>query len=106
MSLNPSSSQDKRVEAGRRYTTTSAHLRERARQYRLAAALTDCPRDVEMFCDLAVMFNQLAHDFRRLEEKRSQALAAAEPKSSPVRSPAQLPPRGDIGLIATNGLHS
>jgi len=84
MSLNPSSSQDKRVEAGRRYTTTSAHLRERARQYKLAAALTDCPRDVEMFCDLAVMFDQLAHDFRRAGRGRAEIIARQVAGAAPA----------------------
>jgi hypothetical protein len=39
---------------------TSTHLLERAKQYRLAAAIADDQRDVEMFRDLAVTFEQLA----------------------------------------------
>jgi hypothetical protein len=59
-----------KVEADRWQSTTSAHLRGRARQYRLAAALADCPRDEATFCDLAMMFDQLAYDFGRFENER------------------------------------
>jgi hypothetical protein len=56
--------------AGWRQTITSTHLLDRARQYRLAAALTDDRRDSETFGDLAKMFDRLASDFRRLEQER------------------------------------
>lgn len=62
-------SRSARVEADQWQTTTSAHLRRRARHYRLAAAVADCPRDELMFCDLAMMFDQLAHEFRRFERQ-------------------------------------
>ena len=39
---------------------TSAHFRQRAIHYRLAAAVSDTRRDVEMFLDLATMFEQLS----------------------------------------------
>src|SRR5262249_37654063 len=44
---------------------TSVHFRQRARHYRLAAALADAPRDVEMFLDLATMFEVLSAQFAR-----------------------------------------
>ena len=47
-------------------TTTSAHLRERARSYRFAAVVTDCPHDADMFSDLAMMFDRLAEDFQAI----------------------------------------
>ena len=59
-------------------TTTSAHLRGRARQYRLAAAVADCPRDETTFCDLAMMFDQLAYDFKRFENEKRQASVSSE----------------------------
>jgi len=46
---------------------TSVHLRQRAIHYRLAAAVSDAPRDVEMFLDLATMFEQLSTQFARAE---------------------------------------
>jgi hypothetical protein len=66
-------SREARVEADRWRTTTSAHLRRRARHYRLAAAVADCSQDELMFCDLAMMFDQLAHEFRRFENERQRA---------------------------------
>ena len=45
---------------------TSAGFRERAR-YRLAAALTDIPRDAAMFDELAFMFDQIACRFGRAQ---------------------------------------
>ena len=65
-------------EADQWRTTTSAHLRGRARQYRLAAAVADCPRDVTVFCDLAMMFDQLAYDFKRFEKEKRQASVSNE----------------------------
>jgi len=54
---------------------TSAHFRERARHYRLAEAIADAPRDVEMFHDLATMFERLSEDFARMVHGRSGASA-------------------------------
>jgi hypothetical protein len=48
---------------------TSVHFRLRARHYRLAAAITDAPRDVEMFLDLAMMFERLSEHFARAEAR-------------------------------------
>jgi hypothetical protein len=48
---------------------TSVHFRLRARYYRLAAAISDAPRDVAMFCDLAMMFERLSEDFARAETR-------------------------------------
>jgi hypothetical protein len=67
-----------KIEAERWRSTTSARLRGRARQYRLAAALADCPRDEAMFCDLAMMFDKLAYDFGRFENERRRTAASHE----------------------------
>ena len=56
-------------------TPTSADFRERARHYRLAEAIADAPRDVEMFHDLATMFERLSEDFARMVHGRSGASA-------------------------------
>jgi hypothetical protein len=37
---------------------TPVHFRERAREYRLAAALADARRDIAMFDHLAIMFER------------------------------------------------
>lgn len=67
-----------KVEADRWHSTTSARLRGRARHYRLAATLADCRRDETMYCDLALMFDQLAHDFRRFENQRRRMAVRRE----------------------------
>jgi hypothetical protein len=46
---------------------TSIHLRQRAIHYRFAAAMSDVPREIETFVDLATMFEQLAEQFARVE---------------------------------------
>jgi len=48
---------------------TSVHFRLRARHYRLAAAISDTPRDVAMFCDLAWTFERLSERFARAEAR-------------------------------------
>jgi len=48
---------------------TSASFRQRARHYQLAAAMTDVPRDMETFIDLAMMFERLAEEFARAEAR-------------------------------------
>jgi hypothetical protein len=53
--------------ASPRRRITSVHFRERARHYRLAAAIADARRDEAMFRDLAMMFERLAEDFARAE---------------------------------------
>ena len=50
-------------------TITSVSVGQRARHYQLAAAMTDAPRDVEMFLDLAMMFERLAKEFARAEAR-------------------------------------
>jgi hypothetical protein len=57
----------RRFQASCRQPITSTHFEERARRYRLAAALTDRRRDRETFRDWAVMFEKIAFDFRRVE---------------------------------------
>lgn len=65
-------------ETGRFCRFTSAHLLDRASQYWFAAAVTDDSRDVEMFCDLAMMFDRLARDFTRFEQRTCRVLARYE----------------------------
>jgi hypothetical protein len=48
---------------------TSVSFLERARHYRFAAAICDAPRDVEMFLDLATMFERLSEYFARAEAR-------------------------------------
>jgi hypothetical protein len=48
---------------------TSVNFLQRARHYRLAAAISDAPRDVEMFLDLAMMFERLAEQFAPAEAR-------------------------------------
>ena len=48
---------------------TPVSFRQRARHYQLAAAMTDAPRDVEMFLGLAMMFERIAQEFARAEAR-------------------------------------
>ena len=48
---------------------TSVSFLQRARHYRLAATVSDAPRDVEMFLDLAMMFERLSEHFARAEAR-------------------------------------
>ena len=48
---------------------TSVSFLQRARHYRLAAAISDAPRDVEMFLDLAMMFERLSEHFVRAKAR-------------------------------------
>ncbi len=57
----------RRFEASSRQPIASIHFEDRARRYRLAAALTDRRRDGETFRDWAGMFEKIAFDLRRLE---------------------------------------
>jgi hypothetical protein len=57
----------RRFAASCRQPITSIHFEERARRYRLAAALTDRRRERETFRDWAGMFEKIAFDLRRLE---------------------------------------
>jgi hypothetical protein len=49
---------------------TSVHFRERARHYRLAAAIADAPGEVGMFRDLGMMFEKLAEEFAWAEVRQ------------------------------------
>ena len=51
---------------------TSSHFRQRARHYRLAAAIADARRDVVMFGDLAMMFERLADSLDRSQGELSK----------------------------------
>jgi hypothetical protein len=70
---------------------TSADFRKRAQHYRLASALTDIPRDVTMFDELASMFDQIACRFGLAETRRAQlqsstpAAATASPEDAIAR---------------------
>jgi hypothetical protein len=48
---------------------TITSISSRARHYRLAAAMSDARRDVEMFLDLAMMFERLAEEFTRAKAR-------------------------------------
>jgi len=48
---------------------TSVHFRQRARHYRLAAAVCEARRDVEMFLDLANIFERLSEQFASAEAR-------------------------------------
>ena len=82
----------RRFEASRRRPITSIQFEERARRYRLAAALTDRRRDRETFRDWAGMFEKIAFDLKRLEannlERRiTMKDAAIEIPTRPRRHP-------------------
>jgi hypothetical protein len=61
----------------------SAHLLERAKHYRFAAAMTENPLEIERLCDVAFMFEQMAHDVRRLRRGRSRFPAGGHRAQSP-----------------------
>jgi hypothetical protein len=52
----------------------SAHFLERAKHYRFAAAMTENPLEIERLCEVACMFEQMAHDVKRLRQGRSRFL--------------------------------
>jgi len=62
----------KKIERGSRALDASAHFLERAKHYRFAAAMTENPQEIERLCDIAFMFEQMAHDVRRLRQGRSR----------------------------------
>jgi hypothetical protein len=43
----------------------SAYFLERAKHYRFAAAMKTDMREIETLCELAHMFERMAHDIRR-----------------------------------------
>jgi hypothetical protein len=52
---------------------------ERAKHYRFAAAMTENTHEIERLCEVAHMFERMAHDTRRLAP-HSRLTAAAWPK--------------------------
>jgi hypothetical protein len=44
----------------------TAYFLERAKYYRFAAAMTENAHEIERLCEVARMFEQMAHDTRRL----------------------------------------
>ena len=77
-------SREASVEADRWRTTTSAHLRRRARHYRLAAAVADCHREELMLGDLAMMFDQIAYEFRAFENDGLRVSVGNEATNRPA----------------------
>ncbi len=55
-----------------RLLNASAHFLNRAKYYRFAAARTRNPRETERLCDVALMFERMAHDVRRLRPGQSR----------------------------------
>jgi hypothetical protein len=49
-----------------------AHFLERAKYYQFAAAMTENPQEIERLCDIAFMFERMAHDVRRLRLGQSR----------------------------------
>jgi hypothetical protein len=47
-----------------RIENLSAYFLERANYYRLAAAMKTDPREIERLCEVAYMFERMAHDTR------------------------------------------
>ena len=52
---------------------TSWEFEQRARSYRLAAVLADSRRQAQTFCDLAMLFDKIAREFREWEKKNGRA---------------------------------
>jgi len=44
----------------------TTYFLERARHYRFAAAMTKKPHEIERLCEVAYMFERMAHDTQRL----------------------------------------
>jgi hypothetical protein len=44
----------------------TTYFLERAKYYRFAAAMTENPHEIERLCEVAQMFERMAHDTRRL----------------------------------------
>jgi hypothetical protein len=68
---------------GSRAMDASAHFLARAKHYRLAAAMTENPLEIERLCDVASMFEQMAHDVRRLRQERPRFSADGYRAQSP-----------------------
>ena len=57
----------------------TTYFLERAKHYRFAAAMTENTREIERLCEVAHMFEQMAHDTRRLAP-HSRSTAGAWPR--------------------------
>lgn len=60
-------------------TNVTTYFLERAKHYRFAAAMTENAREIERLCEVAHMFERMAHDTRRLAS-RSRLTAGAWPR--------------------------
>jgi hypothetical protein len=49
-----------------RTANVTTYFLERAKHYRFTAAMTENTREIERLCEVAYMFEQMAHDTRRL----------------------------------------
>ena len=58
-----------------------AHFLERAKYYRFAAAMTENPEKIARLCEVALMFERMAYDVRRLRDRQSRFPAACGEKS-------------------------
>jgi hypothetical protein len=65
---------------------TSIDFFRRAQQYRLAAAVTDKQHDVEVFIELALMFDEIAYTFQRIETKRRHSASTTASSASTNKS--------------------
>lgn len=65
---------------------TPSDFRERARHYRLAAAVSDLPREVAFFEELATMFDRIALDFDRALSQYSDFRRAGNRTGQPTRA--------------------
>jgi hypothetical protein len=83
----------------------SGHFQERAKHYGCAAALTDNPRNIQQFLDLAFMFERLAHDFAAWEARKFALLPkdAAPPLQHWMIEPTNRAPTpmADIGCASS-----
>ena len=57
----------------------TTYFLERAKYYRFAAAMTENPHEIERLCEVAQMFERMAHDTRRLAP-RCRLTAGARPR--------------------------
>jgi hypothetical protein len=57
----------------------STYFLERAKHYRFAAAMTENTHEIERLCEVAHMFERMAHDTRRLAS-HSRLTAGAWPR--------------------------
>jgi hypothetical protein len=60
------------------------HFLERAKYYRFAAAMTKNSREIDLLCDVALMFERMARDVRRLREGQSPPVCGQKAELPPV----------------------